>query len=371
MWLTADGVAKIGDFGIALSPTYSRVTQSHLVLGTVAYMAPEQAMGGEVDGRSDLYSLGAMLFELVTGAPPFRGHHPVAVIGQHINASPAAPSHHNAACPLGLEALILKLLAKDQGRRPQSASEVIAAVDEIGRSISHPQPVPSPDEAQNIPLRVLIMEDSEDDAVLAIRELRNGGYDPTFERVDTPEAMKAALQKGAWDLVISDHAMPHFSGPAALKIVRNSGLDLPFIITSGTISDEMAVAAMKSGAHDYVMKNNLSRLALAVERELREAELRRERQSAEDEERLLYRDLQERHRHLETRLNEISSQNRRSEEQLARYTEMVRSYRPLLEGLQRLAQDAGQLAKLAASKPLPDIQDPAGATPDQGAPPKA
>ena len=164
VWLTADGVAKIGDFGIALSPTYSRMTQSQMVLGTVAYMAPEQAMGGEVDERSDLYSLGAMLFELVTGAPPFRGHHPVAVIGQHINASPAAPSHHNPACPLALEALILKLLAKDEGHRPQSASEVIAAVDEIGRSISHPQPKPSPGEARNIPLRVLIVEDSEDDA---------------------------------------------------------------------------------------------------------------------------------------------------------------------------------------------------------------
>ena len=201
--------------------------------------------------------------------------------------------------------------------------------------------------------------------VLAVRELRKGGYDPTFERVDTPAAMKAALEKGTWDLVISDHAMPHFSAPAALKMALNTGLDLPFIITSGTISDEIAVAAMKSGAHDYVMKNNLSRLAPAVERELREAELRRGRRAAEDEERGLYRDLQERHRHLETRLNELSSQNRRSQERLDHYSEMVRSYRPLLEGLQRLAKDAGELAKLVASQPLPDIQHPPAATPNQ------
>jgi len=131
------------------------------------------------------------------------------------------------------------------------------------------------------PLRVLIVEDSEDDAILVLRELRRGGYDPTFERVDTPQAMNAALEQQTWDIVLSDYAMPRFSMPAALAMVKEKGLDLPFIIVSGAIGEEAAVAAMRAGAHDYVMKNNLARLIPAVERELREAETRRERKQVE------------------------------------------------------------------------------------------
>ena len=96
--------------------------------------------------------------------------------------------------------------------------------------------------------------------MLVLRELRRGDYDVTAERVDTPAAMKAALDKGAWDIVIADYSMPRFSAPAALALLQNSGLDLPFIIVSATITEEMAVAAMKAGAHDFVMKNNLARL---------------------------------------------------------------------------------------------------------------
>ena len=132
-----------------------------------------------------------------------------------------------------------------------------------------------------IPLRVLIVEDSEDDTTLLVRELRRGSYDPTFERVDTPAAMKAALDKQTWDIVISDHNMPHFSSLAALTLLKENGLDLPFIIVSGNIGEDIAVAAMKAGAHDYIMKDNLARLNPALERELREAEVRRERKRAE------------------------------------------------------------------------------------------
>ncbi|MBI3326006.1 MAG: response regulator [Nitrospinae bacterium] len=131
------------------------------------------------------------------------------------------------------------------------------------------------------PLRVLIIENSEDDAALLLRELRRGGYDPTCERVDTAEAMKAALTKQTWDIVISDYVMPHFSAPAALTLFQDSGLDLPFIIVSGSIGEDIAVSAMKAGAHDYIMKGNLARLNPAIERELREAEGRRERRRAE------------------------------------------------------------------------------------------
>src|SRR5215213_1568704 len=133
-----------------------------------------------------------------------------------------------------------------------------------------------------VALRVLFVEDSEDDALLLLRMLRKGGYDPAWERVDTAEAMEAALDGRGWDLVISDHGMPAFSSSAALGLLRRKGfVDLPFIIVSGQIGEDAAVAAMKAGAHDYLMKDNLARLNSAIERELREAEVRRERRRAE------------------------------------------------------------------------------------------
>ena len=135
-------------------------------------------------------------------------------------------------------------------------------------------------------LRVLIVEDSENDAALLLREIRRGQCDVVSERVETAAAMRAALAKQSWDIVISDYSMPHFSAPAALKVVQESGVDLPFIIVSGAIGEDSAVAAMKVGAHDYLMKGNLARLVPAIEREFREAEVRRERQRIEEENRV-------------------------------------------------------------------------------------
>lgn len=130
-------------------------------------------------------------------------------------------------------------------------------------------------------LRVLIVEDSEDDAELLVYELERSGYELVTERVDTPTTMNAALDKQQWDIVIADYTMPGFSAPAALTLLKEKGLDLPFIIVSGTIGEEIAVAAMKAGAHDYLMKGKLARLAPAVERELRDASERRKRREAE------------------------------------------------------------------------------------------
>lgn len=134
-----------------------------------------------------------------------------------------------------------------------------------------------------IPLRLLLIEDSEKDAVLLLRQLRRGNYEITFERVDTPQALLAALKTNTWDLIICDYSMPQFSAPAALKLLQESGLDLPFIIVSATIGEDTAVAAMKAGAHDYIIKGNLARLVPAVERELREAEVRLARRRAEEQ----------------------------------------------------------------------------------------
>lgn len=131
------------------------------------------------------------------------------------------------------------------------------------------------------PLHILLIEDVEDDALLVERELRRGGYTPIIERIDTATAMQAALDRRPWDIIISDYSMPHFSAPAALALLQQSGLDLPFIIVSGMIGEEAAVAAMRAGAHDYLMKGALGRLVPAVERELREAEARAARRQAE------------------------------------------------------------------------------------------
>jgi len=134
-----------------------------------------------------------------------------------------------------------------------------------------------------IPIRTLIIEDSEDDAWLVVRLLQKEGYDPAYERVETRDAMHEALERETWDVIICDYKMPRFNGLEALKLYKDKGLDIPFIIVSGAIGEETAVAAMISGAHDYVMKNNLSRLVPAVQRELREAESRRELKQAEKE----------------------------------------------------------------------------------------
>ena len=127
----------------------------------------------------------------------------------------------------------------------------------------------------NVPLNVLIVEDSEDDARLLVRELKSGGYDVTFERVETAAAMDAALDRGKCELILSDYTMPHFSGAQALELWAARGLDIPFIYVSGTIGEELAVEAMKAGAKDYVMKGNLKRLVPSVARELAEVQVRR------------------------------------------------------------------------------------------------
>ena len=129
VWLTGDGVAKIGDFGLAVAIDRSRLTTEGMMVGTVSYMPPEQAMGGEVGFQADLYSLGCILYEMVAGRPPFLGDDSIAIIGQHINTPPPAPSWHNGQCPRPLEALILRLLAKDPSERPASAADVLAALD--------------------------------------------------------------------------------------------------------------------------------------------------------------------------------------------------------------------------------------------------
>ncbi len=138
VWLSEDGEARLGDFGLAVVADHSRITSEGMMVGTVAYMAPEQALGGEVGTTADLYSLGALLYELLTGRPPFVGGDAVSIISQHLNTQPMAPSWHNPAVPRSLGGLVLELLAKNADERPTSAAIVRRRLEEIAAHPSEP-----------------------------------------------------------------------------------------------------------------------------------------------------------------------------------------------------------------------------------------
>ncbi len=130
-------------------------------------------------------------------------------------------------------------------------------------------------------LRVLIVEDSEDDTLLLLRQLNKGGYQTEHLRIDNRRTLKKTLLHKTWNVIITDHNMPGFDSNAVLGIIKNINLDIPVIIVSGSIGEDVAVDAMRAGAHDYIMKDNLTRLVPAIERELREAAIRRSQRAAE------------------------------------------------------------------------------------------
>ncbi len=132
-------------------------------------------------------------------------------------------------------------------------------------------------------VRVLLVDDSEDDRELILMNLRRGGYNPEHLGVDTEKSFNEALDNHEWDLILCDYSMPGFDGITALNILNKKNLDIPFILVSGAIGEELAVKAMKAGAHDYLMKDNLQRLVPAIEREINEAENRKKHREAQRE----------------------------------------------------------------------------------------
>jgi PAS domain S-box-containing protein len=191
--------------------------------------------------------------------------------------------------------------AASRNRRIAPGRKSPARKNTVRRAPPAKQILPAPPDILEVPqipgqkaLRVLIVEDLADDAVLMKRELERGGYAVAFLRVDTAEAMAQAVDSQRWDLVLSDHSMPKFSAPQALALIKERGMDLPFILVSGSIGEDQAVAIMKAGAGDYVRKETLARLLPAAEREIREAGIRHARAEAEEalrESETLYRTL--------------------------------------------------------------------------------
>ena len=130
-------------------------------------------------------------------------------------------------------------------------------------------------------LRVLMVDDSEDDIQLIIRELKKGGYNPVYERVETADAMKKNIEEKQLDIILCDYEMPKFNAPSAITVLKKANIDIPIIIVSGTIGEETAIECMRLGAQDYIMKGNLSRLCPAIARELKDAEVRSKKKQAE------------------------------------------------------------------------------------------
>lgn len=197
-------------------------------------------------------------------------------------------------------------------------------------------------------LRLLLIEDSENDALLVIEELRQGGYDPDFTRVDTPQALEAALENDGWDAVITDFNLPSFTGFDVLRIVRAKETDVPLILISGAIGEEQAAEALKAGFHDFIIKDNLGRLAQVLERELREVVIRRARREAEKTNERLRLEIDRRKqaeealRQSEKRLHSINDELERRVEQ--RTLELQETQKQFLH-----AEKLSAIGKLSAS----------------------
>ncbi|MBV8882530.1 MAG: response regulator [Chroococcidiopsidaceae cyanobacterium CP_BM_RX_35] len=213
-------------------------------------------------------------------------------------------------------------------------------------------------------LRLLVVEDSEDDAVLLALELQRGGYKPVFKRVDNAAALEQALEQQSWDVVISDYSLPQFSASTALKLLQEQGLDIPFIIISGNIGENSAVALMKAGAHDLILKGHLARLVPAIERELREAEERRERKRTEERVRASLKEkeilLKEIHHRVKNNLQILSSLLNLQSESIKdkRYLEIFKVSQSRIESMALLHEKlyhSEDLAKIEFAEYIHDL----------------
>ena len=182
-------------------------------------------------------------------------------------------------------------------------------------------------------LKIIMVEDSEDDADFIREEIEMAGYQLTGLRVDSADALQAALMQKDWDLILSDHSMPGFSALAALSIVHETGIDIPFLVVSGLIFEELAVSVLRAGAHDFVMKDCLGQLVPAIERELEDAYTRRQNRLAREEQHKLSCPNGEEHAKLEEDAFELGALNRLFREQMAELDQAETEHQTFLKRL--------------------------------------
>ena len=202
VWLAPDGTAKIGDFGLAVTVDCPRLTREGMMVGTLYYMPPEQTSGRGVTAQSDLYSLGAMLYELVTGTPPFRGDDAVTIIGQHVNNAPLPPAWHNPSCPQPLEDLIVRLMEKSPSERPESAAQVAVALNAISSTLNTAEPSPFDPRGSIEQIALTVTTERPD---LSGRTAPDGTVTILFSDIEASTSITERLGDLRWQEVLHTH----------------------------------------------------------------------------------------------------------------------------------------------------------------------
>jgi CheY-like chemotaxis protein len=262
--LAPDGLAKLVDFGIARVLGADRLTSPGEAIGTPAYVAPEQATGGPVDGRADLYALGCVLYEVATGRPPFEAETPLLVVSQHLHAVPVPPSARRPGLPPAWEAVILRLLAKHPEERFPSAAALALELERLGAPpLPAAPPAPEP-AAPAVRQRILAADDERDLAEVLEFVLRRAGYE-TLIAYDGQAAWERA-QAERPDLVVLDINMPVLDGYEVLRRIRalpGARAATPVIMLTARDDEASIVAALDAGADDYIAKPFSPRQLLA------------------------------------------------------------------------------------------------------------
>jgi serine/threonine protein kinase len=279
--ITTEGVVKLTDFGLARSAA-SRLTPEGMVVGTVFYLSPEQALGKEIDERTDLYALGVMLYELLSGQLPFTADDPLAVVSQHLHTPVTPPSIHNPKIPSRLDELIIQLMSKEKEGRPRSAAIVRQVLDDPATLMtplqSEHRERPLPNKIRKEPqmstaylagatelsaIRVLVVDDEPDVRRSLEKELQRSGF--SVETASDCRSAMDKIQKRSFHVATIDLSMPDFDGqsrPTAgldlVKRLRRTNPEIAMIVLTGRGSIETAIEAMKLGAADYFEKSTSS-----------------------------------------------------------------------------------------------------------------
>lgn len=287
VWLAADGTAKIGDFGLAIALGRTRLTKQRTMVGTTWYVSPEQATGGEIDLRSDLYSLGCILYQMVTGRPPFLGDDPISIISQHVSTPPVAPTRRNPRCSRRLEVLILKLLSKDPAGRPGSATDTLRRLEvvDLNRSGSRaPYTSVSLSASRDLSLHrdrepaerrvtVLLVDDHD--------LLREGTKqllerDPLIEVVGEATGSSDAIssiEELQPDVVILDISLREGNGIDVVKACRKVAPETKILMLSASDEDQYVRSFLRLGVRGYLVKTALATEVIKSVRDVAEGKL--------------------------------------------------------------------------------------------------